>query len=330
MVAYSTAERLTLPIAPLVAVVLGASAAAAIALMPVAPLESLVMDSGLPAVIALAEPPLGATARALIGGGVGLTVALVGWFLLFLVIGTRGLTLRRGAADEGDVDELVTPVIRRADAHPDAPPRPPLLATRDLGTPFLEVTARHRSAESGLEDAPEAETAAPRFAAVVEETPAEQPLPADLDQPLAAFDPGAIPEVPMPAPVPISPRRPEPRAPVYEAGERFETFELTPPVRAVVEPVPMPITPPPPVVALAPQPLAPRAEPIAPTAEPIAAPETDATIQALLARLEQGVARRGIGQHAPAQAPAPRRSNAEHGLDEALASLRRLALRASA
>ena len=31
--------------------------------------------------------------------------------------------------------------FRRADAHPDAPPRPPIIASRDLGEPFMEVAA---------------------------------------------------------------------------------------------------------------------------------------------------------------------------------------------
>ena len=35
--------------------------------------------------------------------------------------------------------------------------------------------------------------------------PVEQALPADLDQPLSAFDPGAVPEVPIPAPEEITP-----------------------------------------------------------------------------------------------------------------------------
>ena len=33
------------------------------------------------------------------------------------------------------------PVLRRADAHPDAPPRRPVFANSDLGTPFLDVKA---------------------------------------------------------------------------------------------------------------------------------------------------------------------------------------------
>lgn len=47
--------RMNLPLAPLVAGVLGAGVAATCALMPGAMLESLVMDSGLPAVVAAAD-----------------------------------------------------------------------------------------------------------------------------------------------------------------------------------------------------------------------------------------------------------------------------------
>ena len=72
---------------------------------------------------------------------------------------------------------------------------------------------------------------------------------------------------------------------VIEAGERFEAFELRPPVAAPLD-----------------QP-------------PIAAPRTDATIHALLDRLERGVSNR---------AGPPSRPGV---VDDALSELRRLATR---
>lgn len=351
---------MNLPFAPLAAAVLGAAAAAAVALMPTPLLEAAVMDSGIPAVLAAAEPPLGFTARAVIAAGAGGLVGLFVWFALFLLLGTRGVTLGRSAEPLAP-EAVPTPVLRRADAHPDAPPRAPLLATRDLGMPFLEVTARAKADEVGKVNtydaltlseplppdpvfapapepiaepkpviAPEPEFAReepvivpppappPTYeAAPVDDwappppriiLPDERPLPEDLDQPLSAFDPEAIPDAPVPPSEPVAPLQRGPRPAVFDPTERFETFELTPVRR----------TPPPRPVAV-PDP-APRARD-----EAITAPETEATIHALLERLERGVVRRGL---ATGSEPARTPREAERGLEEALVTLRNLARRA--
>lgn len=401
---------MNLPIAPVLATVLGVAAAATVALLPVPVLERLVMESGIASIVAAAEPPLGNNARALLASGAGGVVTLFSWFGLFLLLGTRSFGFG-GKAQEVPVGEVPTPVLRRADAHPDAPPRPPLLATRDLGTPFLEVTARDREdegkpmpisalldmeqrkaatetvpppplsqlialaqkqaeearyemvapvltpkpapspepvaepepepgpepvpapvqeepapapiAESVLDEpnpepaivpifgappvaepAPVAQAPAanpwqePVFEPAPQPAPAEQPLPEDLDQPLAAFDPGAIPDEPAPLPEAVAPLAPTPRPSVFDTSERFETFQLTPP----------------PAVAAAPPP---RRDPAAPR------PDTEATVHALLERLERGVARRA--QPTPAS---QKLREAERGLEEALVTLRNLARQA--
>jgi hypothetical protein len=287
---------MNLPIAPVAAALLGGVAAGACALMPIPMLESLVMASGLPAAVSAAAPPLGMTARLAIAGGAGGMIAVFGWLVLFLVLGTRGVTIGRSKIVEADA--LQAPVLRRADAHPDAPPRPPLLATRDLGTPFLEVTARAPEPEAAPEPLFESE-------AEIAEIPEEQDLPMDLEQPLAAFDPQAIPDVPMPPPVTLPPLRRVARPQTFDTSERFETFELTPIRR----------TPPP--ANLAPAPRQPE--------EAITRPETEATIHALLDRLEKGVVKRGIA--AGTETPQKPR-DAERGLEEALVTLRNLARRA--
>lgn len=164
-------------------------ALAAIA-VPAAWFENAVSGSGLPALLPVAEPPLGTTARALLALGGGVVTAAVVWAALYLLFGPGGpLAAKpraRGAA----------PVVRRADAHPDAPPRWPLSAA-ELASP------------SGP-------------------PPMEKPLPTDLDVPLAQLDPTAV------LPVPREPvRAVKPlaavAAPVLEPGERLETFTLTPP-----------------------------------------------------------------------------------------------------
>jgi hypothetical protein len=291
-----------LALAPLVAAVLGGAVALVALAVPTSALEAMIMASGLPAIVSAAEPPLGFTARVLFALGSGGFVALFGWFGLSLVLAERTMTF--GSTDPHAFDAIATPVIRRADAHPDAPPRPPLLATRDLGRPF-----------------PDARPAVAPEPIVAEATPAisiapvEQPLPKDLDQPLSAFDPAAVPDVPMPAPVTPSPLRHAPRPPVFDETERFETFELTPPVR-----------PKPSLVVEEPAPAAPREE-------AITRPETEATVHALLERLERGVVRKTMAAapvSAPVAAPAPRveRRSRPRGIEDTLITLRNLAQRA--
>lgn len=303
MVAKPSRQRVILPIAPLLGAVCGLSLALLIALVPADALEDAIVQSGLPAILPAAEPPLGVTARlglTFVGaGGVG----LLGWFLFFLLFGSRTMAFGNGShVAEGDG----VPVLRRADAHPDAPARRPLFASEDLGTPFLQVTA------VDAEDSPSTSSfAAPHDAAVEMFSPIEPAidLPADLDQPMAAFDPEAfaamapsppaepvIARVPQPEPMPL----PLPRPQLFDPGERFETFELTPIVRPDPERAPAPI----------------RREPAAPR------PDTEATISALLERLE-----RSVGQRIPAPR-VPERANENGRLSDTLGELRQLATRA--
>jgi hypothetical protein len=341
MVAFPRRQRLNLPIAPLAAALVGGVMALAFALMPSGILEDLVIDSGIASVVSAAEPPLGLTARAvliLIGGG---GMAMIAWFALFLMFGTRSIVIQR-SADSGAEEKA--PVLRRADAHPDAPARRPVFANRDLGTPFLEVRAErpvHKRAEEpelkqslpakpDIEDAhfepvPEAPVVAPIAAAPIAAAPMiadvaptvaepvdtvadERTIPADLDMPLAAFDPEAIPEEPADwAPSPISILR-TPRQQVFDPGERFETFELTPMVRkseAAPEPAHAPAQSPAQALAAA------RRE-----------RDPSASIHALLDRLERGVSRR---ESVP---PPPSEPTPDEAIQQALVTLRRLATRA--
>ncbi|HEX8257418.1 MAG TPA: hypothetical protein VF589_07280, partial [Allosphingosinicella sp.] len=88
--------------------------------------------TGLPSVLAAAEPPLGATARlAVIAAGAAGTFLIV--WLLLRALGKPSAKARRLAEEEA---EMAPPRLRRADAHPDAPSRRPLIAGLDLGEPF--------------------------------------------------------------------------------------------------------------------------------------------------------------------------------------------------
>lgn len=132
-------------------------------------LETVVWTTGVAAVVPAAAPPLGTTARFLLALGGGVLTAALLWSSLFLLVGPGGFLVRSPRRADG------VPAVRRADAHPDAPPRKPMTAA-DLGTPMMEVgvgTARD-----------------------------ERTIPVDLDLPLAAFDPTAI------LPAPMAPMRP--------------------------------------------------------------------------------------------------------------------------
>ncbi len=354
---------MNLPLAPLIALVAGGLAALGVAMIPVPALEALVMDSGLPSILAAAEPPLGLTARLAVALGAGAFVGAFMWLSAFILLGSRGLTIG-GAAESIDPEQVPLPILRRADAHPDAPPRPPLLATRDLGRPFLEVRAAAEPVnDDGQDDddhvdfdaifpprtitpatirepaieaidtvdipvavpmmpvpetaeAPESHKSHDSHAREAEAL-IEQDLPIDFDQPLSAFDPEAIPAVPKSAPVPLAPLRRTARPSIFDESERFEIFELTPPVHAHAPlPLPLPEVPVDPMESVEP------AMPVLPPRERIVRPETDASVHALLERLERGVAGKQIAATSRAQA-----RQQERGLEEALVTLRNLARR---
>ncbi|QQV78562.1 hypothetical protein H5J25_08065 [Sphingomonas aliaeris] len=300
MVEILRRKRLTVPAAPLIAAGVAVTVAAFFGILPDDVLDTLVSDSGIAALIPAAEPPLGLTARLALmlaaGGGSGLAL----WYGLYLLIGPRRVRLF------GKRDRMLTadiPVLRRADAHPDAPARRPLFAKSDLGTPFLDVRAPVAlTLEAAPDSAAEEELVPdpkPMEVAVLPRVPALPPieadLPTDLDQPLANFDPHAIPDEPLEWFIPMAPTvqsaplqhdRPQTFAPT----ERFETFELRPAV--------------------------PRSD--------RARPDTDAsaTIHSLLDRLEKSVAQREPGPDGKAPPPPPHDS-----LQEALSTLRKLAAR---
>ena len=180
------------------AAALGALVALAVATASGASLDHAVEASGLASLVPVAAPPLGATARGLLALTAGGGVAAVVWAALYLVFGAGGAF----AAPKASSDRV--PAVRRADAHPDAPPRRPLTAAE-----LDDVSAPTEWEE---------EDASSEFVPVTE--PAERNLPADLDTPLAAFDPAAIPAAPREPVRPVAPLAP---------GERLQTFALAPP-----------------------------------------------------------------------------------------------------
>ena len=135
MVAFTSAHLKLIP--PIAALLAGGAVAVAVTLLPSDMLDGFVLTGGVAALIPAAAPPLGMTARLLLGAGGGVVIAMIVWSALYLVFGEGGMIAPRHAGE---------PSVRRADAHPDAPPRRPMSAA-DLGVPLMEVsrpiTPRH-------------------------------------------------------------------------------------------------------------------------------------------------------------------------------------------
>ena len=102
--------------------------------MPEEIFSGLVTATRLPEFVAAAQPPLGSTARLLAVGA----SALVTFGLVFSLLRAldRLPSGRRPSPVEREEEEA--PRLRRADAHPDAPSRRPLLARDELGEPDAE------------------------------------------------------------------------------------------------------------------------------------------------------------------------------------------------
>ena len=169
--------------------------------IPGAALGALVVKTGLPALVPAAAPPLGFTAHLLVafamagfGGAVGLAL---------------GLRLRPAGAQPVRPAETATPApapapeaddvykVRARDAHPDAPPRRPLVLTEALGEPLGEEPAPSDAPLLRRKPAPGAGEPAPVAPWIAEFTPggSEAAEPRDL----AALDLAEADEVPASA-----------------------------------------------------------------------------------------------------------------------------------
>ena len=125
-------NSLDLPVAALAGLAVAFVAFAA----PANLLADLIGATGLPSIVPAAEPPLGIKARLGLGAG----GALLAFALAFLVLRWLDrLGARRREEEYEEASVLETPRLRRRDIHPDAPARPPLLAVHELGEPELEL-----------------------------------------------------------------------------------------------------------------------------------------------------------------------------------------------
>lgn len=223
-------------------------AALAVALIilwaPVGLVEMVVASSGLSEAMPAAAPPLGLKARLMLAGFGALMAAGVvsatrrsvgrdepqrieegrqdrvqgaktmGFAFSKLTALARG----RAAANEAD-----TPVLRRADAHPDAPPRSPIFASRDFDG--LEIFGRPEGSRRPLVANPE-----PRPESVLPAPPT--PLPFAMP---SAPAPLSEAELPQPAFA-----RPSAVAPAFAEPPRFAAPAVVPPPAPAVEAEPAP------------------------------------------------------------------------------------------
>lgn len=211
---------------PIVAIFTALTVALVIALLPAWRIEAAVEASGLPALLPAAAPPLGMTARVTLMLAAATLIAGSLWIGLSLLLPAKR---KRRAAD-------AEPSVRRADAHPDAPPRQPVRAARDLGKPFLDP---------------------------LDPVETEMDLPRDLNVPMAIFDPAAVPQVPAAPAQAVRPLFRPTAAPADEPTIDTDAFFAPPEPEA-----PMPPTPVEPLRAAEPIAEAPEQEEVAPQFAP--------------------------------------------------------------
>jgi hypothetical protein len=223
MVALVPPQRVNLPLASTAGITAGAVIALGFFVLPAGLLDSLVDATHIASVLPAAEPPLGFTARSVLALGFGTLAGGAVWLALGMAKAGTMLTFGKAKPEEPLMSDRATLVLRRADAHPDAPPRAPLVASRDLGTPFLEVQAPTPAPKKPVvEIVAQLEAPATVERVVAPSLPAA--IPADLDTPLAAYAPSDW----CPAPAPEAKPAPVSRVPALAEGERIEAFELTP------------------------------------------------------------------------------------------------------
>lgn len=210
----------------------------AVLAMPDWRLTAIVDATGIAAIFPPAQPPLGNTARLTLALGLG--AICFGAFLWLLRAADRIPSEPRAV----DADKRPAPIrLRRADAHPDAPPRRPLVANRDLGEPadeILVLTEVVAEPEPVIEPVPEPVLEVepePVFEAEPEPVsePVPEPVAALVEEPAAAF----VPELQAP-PAPAAPPREESIAELMQRLESGLGRRETAPSEAEPAPPPLP------------------------------------------------------------------------------------------
>lgn len=287
---------------PIFMVLAALAAALLILCVPTGVLEMVVASTGISETLPAAAPPLGFKARGLLalfaavmGGG------LAGIFVRppakkdqeLRVVRAKGArkmgfafskltALARGRGAVTGPDDV--PTQRRADAHPDAPPRPPIFASRDFDG--LEIFGRpgdgRRPLPLAQDDADHMLPASPAFAA-----PANARANVDADDHMPTF----MREPHEPAIIFLPEEEPRmPAAPVRIFDDAPDVMP-TPQFAAPPPPAAAPVAPP---SASEPAPVPePSIEPApAPLPLPTRLPTQGLSVAELTARLERGLAQR--------------------------------------
>ncbi|HEX8532598.1 MAG TPA: hypothetical protein VF662_00355 [Allosphingosinicella sp.] len=160
----------------------GTAAGFVIYAMPNSQFDRVVELSGLPLILSAAQPPLGLTAR--LAAVAAVTIAT--WTLVWLVLRALGKKPPEPVRRKRPVEiEVPLPRIRRADAHPDAPARRPILAGIELGIPLDEAVEQPSPDQADPEADPEDVVEEPEAFDDVEavETAEEAPSPHGMTEP---------------------------------------------------------------------------------------------------------------------------------------------------
>lgn len=272
-----------LPKTPVASAISGLIVAALILMTPNEMFEAIVVQTGLPAVLETAQPPLGAKARIVTAAIFAAVVTLAAW-------GALSVMLRKRNRHAEEIEPGL-PRLRRADAHPDAPPRRPIFAHDDLGAPLdpveaagegegriARMRARFADSQPGVSDWSELVNEAPVDFQLVREDPPEIKVERAQEVEAEPLELGAAAIIWEPQP----PFEADPVAPASEPAPVFvmPLRELEQARAFVSEPDPLP---------------APR---------PRLDPAEIETLSALVDRLELGLALRRVRGERPASAPA--------------------------
>lgn len=143
-----------LPKIPVASAVSGLIVAALILMTPNPWFEAFIIETGLPNLLTPAEPPLGARARIVFALIAALIVTIGAWGVLTAILGRKSRTSSEEHYGYAEADEAhESPRIRRrADSHPDAPYRRPIMAGDEMGVPLDLVTVAPEEDDGG-EDA---------------------------------------------------------------------------------------------------------------------------------------------------------------------------------
>ncbi|KEQ51922.1 hypothetical protein [Sphingobium chlorophenolicum] len=198
--------------------------------LPVGLVETVVASSGLSEAFPAAAPPLGLTARLMLAGfGAAMALGLIGAGQREKRVALLTHDKEKGANGAAGVSKMgfalsklnwlsrdrrkSGPALRRADAHPDAPARPPIFASRDFGGLDIFPRTAPGRGEVEAEPAAEREEMAPRAGLPIASRPealteeaafariqralSTEPADADYEEVSAPAQPQAAPVAPL-------------------------------------------------------------------------------------------------------------------------------------